>query len=124
MARIRIYTNSVLASIISLLGYGLVIVGIALLVSGEVTGGIVMLIIGILLAVWAAGISEKKQFKQWRKDLQAKGLEPRIASDIRFAIQVYNAKPGKITLKYIKKLNPDAAQVIADHLKKQKAQKK
>ena len=81
MARIRIYTNSVLASIISLLGYGLVIVGIALLVSGEVTGGIVMLIIGILLAVWAAGISEKKQFKQWRKDLQAKGLEPRIASD-------------------------------------------
>ena len=41
-----------------------------------------------------------------------KGLEPTMASDINFAVKAYCECPGKKTLKYIKQLNPSAAEKI------------
>ena len=124
MARITIYKNSVLASLISILGYIFVIGGICVMFGGEIGGGIVMLIVGIALAMWASAISENKKFKTWKKELQAKGVEAQIRTSTQVAFQVYNAYPRSNTLNYIRSLNPAAAQLIADQIAANKGGKK
>ena len=124
MARITIYKNSILANIVNLCGYGIALSGIAALFEGVVVPGIVFIAIGVALIVWAANISENKVFRRWKKDVQAKGLEPLIRSNNQVALQIYNTYPCKNTLKYIQTLNPAAAQIIASQIAANKAGKK
>lgn len=124
MARIRIYTNSVLANIVNILGYLFVFTGVAGLFEGVILGGILMIGVGLALMFWASNISENKKFTNWKKSVQAKGLEPKIRSSNQVAVQVYNAYPCDKTLKYIQTLNPAAAQMIASQIAANNAGKK
>ena len=124
MARIRIYTNSVLANIVNILGYVLTFTGIAGLFEGVVLGGILLIGIGFALIFWADNISENKKFTNWKKNIQAKGLEPMIRSSNQVAVQVYNTYPCNNALKYIQTLNPAAAQMIANQIAANNAGKK
>ena len=117
MARgFSIYKNSVGATAVSILGYGLLMMGVMLAVSEDLISGIVMAVLGILLELWAPTISRNKQFKKWIKQLREKGVEAEIRSDINAAIRVYNSNPCKKTLAYIGTLNPAAAENITKQL--------
>lgn len=116
MARITIYKNSFLASAVSILGYLFVVCGIMAAFSGEIAGGILIALVGFGLAVLASSISEQKQFKTWKKQIEQKGLVPQIQASTQVAIQVYNTFPGTKALEYIRTLNPTAAQLISQQL--------
>lgn len=116
MARIRIYKNSFLASALSILGYIFLVTGIIAAFNGEVVGGIFVVILSIAMMFAAKAISDNKQFKAWKKQVEEKGYVPKIQSSVEVAIQVYNTYPGTKTLAYIRTLNPAAADNIAQQL--------
>ena len=109
------YKNSVLASIVSILGCLCILV----LIMGDVydTGEIVFaVILGVGLLVAGKLISVEKSFKTWWKQIKEAGLEERIKFDAEIARLIYNKNPKKRTLKEIEKLNPAAAQMIRAQL--------
>ena len=72
MPRITTYKNSKLASVISVIGYLVVVGGVYAIVNDEPAGGAIALAIGFGLKVLAAFISKKKRekdakFDQWLK---------------------------------------------------------
>ena len=113
------YKNSLLASIVSILGCALTMAGIAGVFDGE-TELLVAVIPGIAMAVWGKIISNNKAFNKWWEQIKEKNLEPVIAQDLNTAIAIYNKNPQKRTLKKIETLNP----VFADHISQQLATKK
>ena len=124
MARITIYKNSFLATLVSICGYIGVVCGVMVMFEGDIAAGILMLAVGIGLAVWASKISQNKQFKTWKKQVEVKGLVPGVQSSVQTAIQVYNTNPSTKTLNYIRTLNPAAAENIAQQLAAKKANAK
>lgn len=116
MARVRIYKNSFLASALSILGYVFLATGIIAAFNGEIIGGIFVVAISIAMMFGAKSISENKQFKAWKKQVEEKGYVPGIRSSVSTAIQVYNTFPCTKTLEYIRTLNPAAAENIAQQL--------
>lgn len=116
MARIQIYKNSILATLMSIFGYGVILMGGMLLLDKTYIEGVIMLILGVALKVWADSVSENKRLKVLKKDLEARGLVPEIRASVRTAIEVYNMLPSKKMLAYIRTLNPEAADNIAQQL--------
>lgn len=116
MARITIYKNSVLASLMSFLSYFLLLIGVVAAVNGEILGGVALFLIGIGVGILASSISERKRFKTWKKQIEDKGLIPAIQTDVQTALAVYNTFPGKNALEYIRTLNPAAADIISAQL--------
>ena len=123
MARITIYKNSVLATLMSLAGGFMVAMGVVGLFSQMYVPGVVMLLIGFVLSVWASSVSENKRFKQWKKNLALKGLVSEIQRSEATAFAAYNTCPSPQALAYIRTLNPAAADKIAQKLEAQKQQK-
>lgn len=115
MARIPVYKNSILASLCSMLGAGCVMIGIAIGLTGEaeIIESVYVIIVGGLFLFLAAIISKNKQFRVWKKKIERGGLVPIIQNDVSSAVQVYQTFPCKKSLKYIRSLNPQAADVIA-----------
>lgn len=122
MARIPIYTNSLGASILSILGYGLAFFGIINIFGESVVGGIIILLIGFGVAFSAERVSEKKQFRVWKSKLEEAGLTSLIKNDMDMAIAVYNSNPSKQTLAYISELNPTAGKHIEELIRIQNGQ--
>lgn len=120
MARIRIYKNSIVASLLSMCGYGLVSVGTIALFSESVAEGIILVLIGVGLAFWGAKISEKKQFRTWKSKIESDGLDSRIKEDVSIAVMVYNSNPSKRSLAYISQLNPAAGNFITEKIRSNK----
>lgn len=122
MARVRVYTNSILATILSFCGYGLLVCGMITVFSGGmgIAVGIILALIGLGIAFWAATISDNKQFRAWIRQLEADGINHRMREDARVAFAVYNSNPCKKTLNYISKWNPNAAAIIADSIRSKK----
>jgi len=120
MARITIYRNSVLATLVSIIAYMFVGVGIMIAFNGQIIGGILLALVGVVLMALASSISTNKQFKMLKKDWQAKGLIPEIQSNVSVAIQAYNTLPCPKMLAYIRTLNPEAAVEIARQLEAKK----
>lgn len=124
MARVSftVYKGSVLATVCSTFGSIFAFIGASLLVtslvnrgrSEDITGGIVCLILGIGLALLSIPISERKEFKVWKKKLKASGMATMLEFDVDLAIRAYHSNPGKRTLKYIRRENPEAARRIAE----------
>ena len=114
MARIRIYKKSILANIVNIFGYACMCAGIALVVEGEMLGGIFGTLFGVLLQFVASNINDNKAFRQWWKTIKAE--EQRIVNSVSFAVEVYNMNPCSRTLNEIKKLNEDAAEHIKANL--------
>ena len=118
MARITIYKKSAGATLASIGGYILAVVGIAGIFEGEALIGIFCIACGIGLAIWASSIAEKKAFKLWIKDLEAKGVISQLPHSPQLCLQMYQANPNKQTLDFIAKYNPSAAAAISASLNK------
>lgn len=113
------YRNSFLASVVSIFGCVIAVGGISYIVDGNgVLAGVVMFVVGIVLAAIGKQISEDKSNKKWLKELQSKGLDGQVRASAEAANQLYNANPCDFTLKYIQSVNPAAAQQIAARTKK------
>lgn len=87
---------------------------------GEIVVGLIVAGVGVGLEFLAAHMSEaaaeKAKFKLLVKTLKEKGLEEALRTNIALAVRVYSDCPGKRTLKYIGKMNPDAARYIAQQI--------
>lgn len=105
------YKNSVLASIISIIGCVMVTVGIS-------TSEIMVAVLGAPLIFAGKMISSNKAFKNWWKQISDAKLIPLIAGDVNVAVSVYNKNPERRTLKKIEEVNPDAAKHIRETIKK------
>ena len=114
----RTYGNSLIATLVSLLGSGLLFGGLYLgyecISSGDdIMGAIALIAIGFGLTRVAANISHKK----WIKTIEEKGLhirakDPVEGFEVCKAIYESNSNKKK-ALEYIRTLNPHAAQLIA-----------
>lgn len=109
------FKNSVLASIISIFGCGFAMCGFAMF-GDEPAGAVFMILLGVAMVLWGRNISQNKAFKTWWKQIEEKNLEPQIAQNMQFAIDVYNKNPQNRTLKKIEALNPYAAEYIRNNL--------
>ena len=114
-----IYTNSLLASVISLFGCGMIMVGIASF-GDNVLEALFFIVVGFGLAVWARMISDEKSFKKWWKQVKDKNLEPVIARDLNTAIAIYQKNPNVRTINEIEKLNPSFAAYIRQNIANKK----
>ena len=119
MARvpITIYKKSFLASLVSIVGSIMMILGICLLFE-ELVAGIICAVIGVAFLLWAPIISERKLFKLWIKDLKNKGVIEQLSSSNELCMQMYQANPHKRTIKFIAKYNTAAAETISASLRK------
>ena len=113
------YKNSFLASVVSIFGCALIMVGISGVIDGEM-GGIFGILVGLALAVWGRMISEDKAFKKWWKQVEDNNLEPVIAKDLNTAISVYQKNPQQRTIAKIATLNPEFAKYIEQNIAKKK----
>ena len=109
------FKNSVLASIISIFGCGFAMCGLAMF-GDEPVGAVFMILLGVAMVLWGRNISQNKAFKTWWKQIEENNLEPQIAQNMQFAIDVYNKNPQNRTLKKIEALNPYAAEHIRNNL--------
>lgn len=119
----RTYGNSILATIVSLFGSGLLFGGLYLgyesISSGdEIMSAIALIAIGFALTRVAANIA----FKKWIKGIEEKGLhlrakDPVEGFEVCKAIYESNSNKKK-ALEYIGTLNPQAAQAIAQATRK------
>ena len=119
MARmpITIYKKSPLATIISLLGSAMLMIGIVMLFE-EPGGAVICLLIAVGLMLWASAINKDKLFKLWIKELKAKGVIDQLATSKELCVQMYNANPNKKTIQFIAKHNPVVAEELSAKLKK------
>ncbi len=107
------YKNSVLASIVSILGCLAITIAVVVgLETGIDADGISLIVVGVALAVAGKVISKNKQFKTWWKQVTDAKLDEAMKTDANLAVKVYNKNPKKRTLKMIAQLNPAAAQYI------------
>lgn len=116
MARIPIYKNSIIATILSFISYFAMLGGIMMLFDGEFLAFVVLFALGMLIAGIGSAVSEWKRFHSFKKQLQKKGLIPMIQTNTQLALQVYDAYPAKKTVEYIRTLNPAAAQILDQRL--------
>ena len=109
------YKNSFLATIVSVLGCALVVLGIVVFVE-DFFGAVIFVLMGLALIYWANEISENKAFKKWWKQIKDNDLEPVIAKDLNTAIAVYQKNPQSRTVKKIATLNPSFAEYIEKNI--------
>ena len=74
MARITIYKNSILATLLSFLSYFAVVMGIMLAFDSEILGGILMVAVGIGIMALAAWVNSRATFRKWIKKLTKDGV--------------------------------------------------
>lgn len=125
MAKVTLYKNSIIASVLSLAGTILALGGVVSLVSGEPAGGIVLILLGVAMMLWASSISERKAFQTWLKAAKEKAdIDGMIRASESSAITVYNLRPGKSMLRYICGINHEAGAQIKKRIQETKASKK
>lgn len=104
------YQNSLLASVVSIFGCLLVLMGLL----DAVDEKYLIIVLGIAFMICGKLISNRKAFKKWWEQVEAAGLEERIKTDIALAKAVYSKNPIRATLKKIESLNPAAAEAIRE----------
>lgn len=125
MAKVTLYKNSIIASVLSLAGTILALGGVVSLVSSEPAGGIVLILLGVAMMLWASSISERKAFRTWLKAAKEKAdIDGMIRASESSAITVYNLRPGKSMLRYICGINHEAGAQIKKRIQETKASKK
>lgn len=113
------HRNSLLASIISILGWLVVLVGTKFVVDDKAIGFAVIAagLVGPLLGKY---ISTNKHFRAWWEQVEHANLTERIRTDAERAYTLYQQYPDRRTLKKIKQLNPAAADLIRERLQNEK----
>ena len=109
---ILFYKNSLLASVLSILGC--VLVMLLFLEGGSYTLGenALLVIFGGGLLISGKLVSNEKNFKKWWKQVKDAGLEEQIRSNAQVALKIYEKNPKNRTIKEIAKLNPQAAEML------------
>lgn len=120
MVKIPVYTNSILATLMSILGYLLMLGGFAMAFGGEILGGILLFLLGMGCAALGSVLSTLAQFRKWIRKLKKEGIIERAKQDNDLAIQIFQANPTKLTLRYIRKVNP----AVGNYIDRQLATKK
>ena len=110
------YKNSLLASVVSILGC--MVIMLVILEFGFDEDGIKFLLLGLALLAAGKLISNRKVFKTWWKQVEDLDLVDKIRQDGAVAKMVYDKNPKRATLKKIEKLNPTAAEAIRASKKK------
>ncbi len=113
------YKNSFLASVVSILGCAMVMAGIASF-EDDTTLAVILILIGLVFAVWGKLISNNKAFKKWWKQVKDNNLESAVAKDLNTAISVYQKNPQRRTIKKIATLNPAFAEYIQQNIANKK----
>lgn len=113
------YKNSFLASLVSLISCGMIMIGIMFLVDGMILEGIIFILLGIPLFLLGRRISQNKAFKKWWAELEKKGVIAQAASSTDVAKAIYKKDPKKRTLEAIRKINPIAAMEIEGKIQHQ-----
>ena len=113
------YKNSFLASVVSIFGCAMVAAGIASFAEDAMVA-VVLILIGLVFAIWGKLISDNKAFKKWWKQVEDNNLTSAVATDLNTAIAVYQKNPQKRTIKKIAALNPS----FAEHIQQSIANKK
>ena len=111
------YPKCPLATTVSIFGSATAITGLYMIVE-DLTASLICIGIGAALLWWASVLANRKRFKLWVKNLQQKGVLFGLPASAELCAQVYQANPGKKTLRLIAKYNPLAAQQIAATVKK------
>lgn len=106
------YRNSFLASIVSIIGCGMVLYGIVSITEGEAATGLGKIVMAVPFLIGGKWISSNKAFNKWWKQVKDLNLEPEIAKSVDTAVAVYAKNPEKRTLEKIRELNPAAAAQI------------
>lgn len=116
------YKNSVLATILSGLGMAMVLCGLAMGNQGAGEDGVLAVCIfgGFGLMLLAYFISTNKAFKTWWKQVTDAKLDEKMKTSVEVASMVYSKNPSWRTLREIKKLNPEAAEIIQQQKKNNK----
>ncbi|MBE6941970.1 MAG: hypothetical protein E7455_06810 [Ruminococcaceae bacterium] len=113
------YKNSFLASVLSIFGCAMAMAGIVSF-SEDAELAVILLVIGVVFAIWGKQISNNKAFKKWWKQIEDNNLETAIAQDLNTAVATYQKNPQQRTIKKIAALNP----AFAEHIRKNIANKK
>ena len=113
------YSNSLIASIVSIIGWAMISAGVVGAIEGD-PAALIAVIPGIGLAIYGKIISKNKSFDKWWKEIEEKNLDPVIARDLNAAITIYNKNPDKRTLKKIETLNPNFAEYIRQNATRKK----
>ena len=117
--------KSILAGIVEFFARFMGLIGIVgLIKERDVEGGVSMLVLCFLLVIVSEIISERKKYKQMVKFLKSNGLLEQLSSDVKLCCDVYNSNPSKITLRFIGKHNPAAAELIKEALRRAKLERK
>ena len=104
------YQNSFLASVVSIFGCLMILMG----VMDAVHEKYLLIGLGIVLLICGKLISNRKAFKKWWKQVEQANLVEKIRSDVEIAKIVYSKNPIRATLKKIEALNPAAAEAIRE----------
>lgn len=118
------YKNSILATLVSIIGCAFVFGGIAMVIedgwsdSETMSIAIIMIVSGLALAFLGKYISNNKAFKKWWKQIEENNLEADIAQNLNTAIIVYQKNPQRRTIKKIATLNPAFAEYIEKNTSK------
>jgi hypothetical protein len=111
--------KSIIAGIVEFFACFMGLVGIVgLIKERDVEGGISMLVVCFLLVIVSEIISERKNYKQMVEFLKSNGLLERLPDDVELCFDVYNSNRSRITLKFIEKYNPHAAEQIREALRR------
>lgn len=124
MARIPIYRHSILASLLSIVAYLMMLGGVATAFGGSILGGIVLFVLGMGVTMLGSFVGERTKCRAIIRQIKKKGLERQLRSDIQACAQAYNLCPGNGMLRYIRSVNPQAADFIGAQLAAKKADKR
>ncbi|MBR5288861.1 MAG: hypothetical protein IKU34_09795 [Clostridia bacterium] len=106
--------NSLFGSFLRMTGLTCAATGVFTLFGGDFALGAACIAVGLVIASVGSSMNENKQFKEWKRQVEAKGLVPEIRRDMTAAVRAYNAYPNSKTLAYIRNLNPEAAKYIEE----------
>ncbi len=128
--KVKIYNNSIIATLLSLLGSGAFAIGLLALFGGDFGEGIVFILAGAVAMILAGVISETKANKESAKqNAQVQAAQPNpvsydawwaqitkqyptslIAQDVNVMVKVYNQSPDRRkTLAFFQMLAPETA---------------
>lgn len=93
--------------------------GIFSIFNGRILVGIIYFLIflsGILLCYFSGNVKiyevRRGLFIKWKRKIKELGYVEMIRESQHIAVEIYKTHPGKMAYKYIKKLNPNACNVI------------
>ena len=108
-----IYRNSFWASVLSIVGTGVVAGGaMIVLYKADLVYGFFFILLGLPMVIYARILGDKKDFQKWWSTHVDAEREKRIAESEEEAIAVYNKYPRQIMVKKLQELNPQAAEKI------------